>query len=123
MLDSRYQYEFHRLVASIITQSGNVVRTDSTAFGVHGWDDTTATSHLRQCGFASHGIPYDGEWEERPSLTRRAHQASGFIVKSVTCKCGLLHDRKVRMECDALALAERVFMTMKTICDNLHQGK
>lgn len=106
-MSDKVRAEYERVLARVVIRHGSVVVRED---GWYGWSDYNASQHLRSCGVASHGTPHEDTWQEfKGTFYEGDTSIHGVGMPGVTCNCGTISDRSMRVLITVQEIAEAVF--------------
>jgi len=95
------------MLARVVFKMGSVVLPEPS---IYMWEDYEASSHLRVCEIYTHGRPIETTWSEFVSTFYEGDlTVHGIDVPDVTCLCGQLEKRTLRLQSTVHEVAEAVF--------------
>lgn len=118
-MDDAVRAEYESILAEVIIDQGDVVVREDSQTKVYDWVDrscevwsedyTSRWCHTAQCPVVAHGTPTEVEWEEFEGSFAENSQRAGVELPGVSCQCGKLADRVLRLEISARDLTEAAF--------------
>lgn len=115
-MDPRVQAEYDDVLAQVVIKRGTLVSANESLYGWIAQDWLHISRHREYgdgCRIVSYGRPVENEWDEFAGTFEEVdHRRSGVDLPGVSCACGKVENRTMRLDVPMQQLAEGVFMEL-----------
>ena len=112
-MDEKVREEYERILARVVIKHGYLVDEHASTYGWYASYDEHR--HVRKCEVVRHGRVTESHWTEfAGTFAESDDRKTGVDLPGVTCVCGEITGRVVRLDAPVQKVAEYVFEELAT---------